>query len=366
MKIAIDGYELGRRASGVGRVTHNLVTHLQDVLSQDSFVVFTKEKLGLDLAFRCQEYVLPRRGGYLRWQNGPLRRALRREKSDVFMAPNYILPLFYQGESLLFEHDISVIVHPEWYTRRYTLPRRFLISASLARARRVVVPSEFTKGEILSRFPIDPLKILVCRYGVEEKFCRVAEEDCLAWKKKRGVDGKVIVGFLGALNRRRHLPLLVRAVELLRKDRPEVVLFLVGREVGSFSKTEIARLLSPEWVFWEPELPEEELPHFYSSLDVFAYLSEYEGFGFPPLEALACGTPVVLLARSSLEEIFSGLAFMVENVEAEEVARVLARALEDTVSRVRQLASFKERRNEFSWQRAALAIAHLLQNWPTG
>ena len=231
MKIAIDGYELGSGARGVGRLTHNLLVHLKDIMVEDTFLVYTKEQLGHYRFPQTKECTLPSRGGYLRWQNGPLRRALGREKPDIFIAPNYILPLFYRGEALLFEHDISVVSHPEWYARRYALTRRFLTARSLARARRVVVPSEFTRSEILSWFAISPEKILVCGYGVEEKFKRARVEDILAWRKEKGMAGKIVVGFLGALNRRRHLPLLVKGVELLRKDMPEVVLFLVGSDI---------------------------------------------------------------------------------------------------------------------------------------
>ncbi len=366
MKIAVDGYELGRNARGVGRVTHNLLLHLPEIMAEDIFIVYTKEELGYSRLSRARECPLPSRSGYLRWQNGPLRKALNLEKPDIFIAANYVLPLFYSGPSLLIEHDISVVTHPEWYGWRYAFPRRFLTGRSLARARRVIVPSEFIRTEILSRYALTPEKIVVCSWGIEEKFRRAEEEQIFAWKRKKGLAGKIVVGFLGALNRRRHLPLLVQAVELLRKEFSEVVLFLVGSDVGSYSQPEMARILSPEWVRWEEEIAEEELPLFYSSLNVFAFLSEYEGFGFPPLEALACGTPVVLLDRSSLGEIFSGMAFMVENPEAKEVARALASSLNDTLSRNLHLELFNQKRSHFSWKNTAQAVAHLLWHWPSG
>jgi len=362
MKIAVDGYELGRGARGVGRVTQNLLLHLPGIMEGDTFVVLVKQDISpLELP-SARVVVLPERGGFLRWQNGPLRRELRKEKPDLFIAANYILPLFFNGESLLIEHDISVVTHPEWYTRRYALPRRFLTARSLAKARRIIVPSEYIKTEILSRFAIDAARIHVCRWGIEEKFTRAAEEEVHAWRAKKGLTERVVVGFLGALNRRRHLPLLIRAVELLRRERPEAMLFIVGSDIGSFSRQELAQMFHPAWVRWERDLPEEELRLFYSSLDVFAFLSEYEGFGFPPLEALACGTPIVLLRRGALEEIFSDLAFMVEEPAAEEVAQALILSLTDTVSRRRKIELFADRRRDFSWANTAQKIARLLRN----
>jgi len=365
MKIAVDGYELGSGARGVGRVIHNLLSHLIHYLPDDAFVVYTKEKTGLLSKLRADEHVLSSRGGYLRWQNGPLRRAFRNDQPDIFFATNYILPLGHLPESLLSEHDISVVSHPEWYPRIYALTRKYLTARSLVKARRVVVHSEFARQEILSCFNLNPEKISVCGYGLEEKFRKASAGDVLEWKRKKGLAGKVIIGYLGALNRRRHIPVLVRAVGLLRRAIPETALLIVGKDVGSYSRQEMARFLSPEWVHWEPSLPEEELPLFYSSLDVFAFLSEYEGFGFPPLEALACGSPLVLLDRTSLGEIFSGLAFMVENPEEEEVREALAAALSDNAERERQLRLFGQRRSRFSWPNAARKIADILENWPS-
>lgn len=365
MKIAIDGYELGSGARGVGRVIHSLLFHLIDYLPDDVFVVYAREKTGLLSKLRADEHVLSSRGGYLRWQNGPLRRALRSDRPDIFIAPNYILPLGRLPESLLIEHDISVVSHPAWYPRTYALTRKYLTARSLVKAKRIVVPSEFTRQEILSCFKLNPEKISVCGYGLEEKFRKAGDGDIVEWKRKRGLTGKLIIGYLGALNKRRHVPVLVRAVGLLKGDLPEAVLIIIGKDVGSYSRQEMARFLSPPWVHWEPDLPEEELPLFYSSLDAFAFLSEYEGFGFPPLEALACGSPLVLLDRSSLREIFFGLAFMVENPEEREVKEALAAALSDKAERERQFGLFEQRRSRFSWQNTARKIADILGNWPS-
>ncbi|MDH7513561.1 MAG: glycosyltransferase family 1 protein [Clostridiales bacterium] len=366
MRIAVDGYELGSEARGVGRVVHNILVHLVDCLPDDDFIVYTKERVGLPLRLRAREHVLSSGGGYLRWLNGPLRRALLRDKPDIFFATNYLLPLRSPWESLLYEHDISVVSHPEWYPRMYALTRRFLTARSLVKARRVVVPSEFTRQEILSCFRLDPEKIFVCGHGLEEKFRKAGDKDVLEWKRKKGLEGKTVVGYLGALNKRRHIPVLVRAVELLKAEIPEIVLVIVGKDVRSFSRQEMAQFLSREWVRWEESLPEEELPLFFSALDVFAFLSEYEGFGLPPLEALACGSPLVLLDRPPLSEIFSGLAFMVERPEAGEVKKVLAAGLSDEARRDGQLRLFDERRGQFSWQSAARKIAGVLANWPSG
>lgn len=361
MKIAIDGYELGREARGVGRVLHNILLHSFDLLPDANFMVYTKEPVGKYTHSRVSEQVLPHRSSYLRWQNGPLRRALQASKPDIFIAFNYILPLSHPRESVLFEHDVSVVAHPEWYPHRYALTRKLLIRRSLKRAKLVIVPSEFTKQEILSFSGVETEKIHVLVYGVEESFRRASEEDILRWKAERGLAGKRVIGFLGSFFKRRHVPVLVGAVGLLRRECPEAMLYLVGKNFDGLSKKEMEKMPSREWVRWDPEVAEKELPLYYSSLDAFVFLSEYEGFGFPPLESLACGTPVVLLKRAALKEIFEGMAFMVDSPEEIEVARALRMALSDEAERGRSLGIFEQRRPEFAWPNVALEFSLLIR-----
>jgi glycosyltransferase involved in cell wall biosynthesis len=352
MKIALDGFELGRDAKGVGRVIHNLLGQLPDLLPDDRFLVFTKESIGKFSHTRVEEHLLPWQGGYLRWQNGHLYQALKKASPDLFIATNYVLPLLCPWKTILFEHDISVISHPEWYPRRYSIARRFLVGRSLKGADLVIVSSEFVKKEILDNFAVDRERIRVIGYGVEEKFRRAPEAEIRLYKEKKGLAGKKVIGFLGSIFKRRHIPELIRAVGVLRAGYPEVVLYLVGKDFGVLGGGGTATSM-PEWVLWEESLPEQELPVFYSSLDAFAYLSEYEGFGFPPLEALACGTLSVLLDGSSLGEIFSGLALLVAAPEPESIAASLRTAFTDGAKRAGLREEFDRRRERFSWKRAA-------------
>jgi glycosyltransferase involved in cell wall biosynthesis len=357
VKIALDGFELGSGAKGVGRVIHNLITRLPAFLPDDRFLVFTKEDTGEYARPRMEEHPLLWRGGYLRWQNGPLRRALKKTNPGLFIASNYVLPYFCPWKTVLFEHDISVISHPEWYPRRYAITRRFLVGRSLRRADLVVVSSEFVKKEILDSFGFGGERIRVIGYGVEEKFRRTAGARTDLWKRRKGLAGKKVIGFLGSIFERRHVPELIRAVGLLRAEFPETMLYLVGKDFGVLRRGGSAAPPLPDWVFWEESLPEEELPLYYSSLDALAYLSEYEGFGFPPLEALACGTPSVLLDGSSLGEVFSGLALLVGAPEPEAVAAALRTAMTDEAKRERLMDEFRRQRSRFSWEEAAQELA---------
>lgn len=360
MRIAVDGYELGREAKGVGRTVHNILSHLVDLRPADTFMVFSKENIRKFDRPNVVQYVLPSSGGYLRWLNWPLRRALKRADPHLLLATNYVLPLGRPWNSILFEHDVSAISHPEWYSRKYALTRKWLIRRSLNKAARIVVPSAFTRDEIQRHFEVAGHRVKVIWYGVEETFRRASEDDVLLWKRRKGLAGRRVLGCLGSLFRRRHVSALIQATRSLRRKIPEIALHLVGQNSGGLARDEIDEISRSDWIIWDRTLPEEDLPLYYSSLSAFAYLSEYEGFGFPPLEALACGTPVVLLNRASLQELFSDVAVMVGEPTREIVEPALWTAVVDEEMCRRLLVRFEARRKEFSWANTAGAVSDLI------
>lgn len=351
MIIAVDGYEIGPVSTGVGRVIHNLVMEMSSFLPHQ-FLVVTRERVS-DFTGRpnISSRVVPCPGGYFRWQNLTLRRELKKNKWDLFIAPNYTLPLGFRGPSVLLEHDISFVTHPGWFTRKEALKKKLLVGRSLKNASLIMTVSHFSRREILDCFPVAPGKIHVVHHGVENKFQPVSRGEVLKWKADNGFGDKKMIGFLGSIFNRRRLPLLVEAVEKVR-DRIPVGLHIVGKDM-TCPPQNIKSLLNRPWIRWDQELPDHLLPVFYSSLDVFAYLSEYEGFGLPPLEALSCETLPVLLNRTALAEIYPGIAVMVDQPKVDPVAAALISALTDESMRRSKMECFQRRRNYFTWKRAA-------------
>ncbi|MCX7973364.1 MAG: glycosyltransferase family 4 protein [Candidatus Aminicenantes bacterium] len=360
MRIVADGFELGPKGAGVSRVAKNIIPALASLFDDDLFFVLTRE---IALPFsrsNIQQIILPSgKRGYFRWQNGPFLRTCFRLKPHLLLAFNYTLPLICPWPSLLFVHDISLITHPEWFPRKTASWRSWLVKISLKQAKEVVVPSLATKNEILSHLKIREDKLNVVYYGLEDKFEPVAEEYRRGFKQAKGLTGRRIIGFLGSIFRRRHLPLLVSAVGCLRSEFPDLSLYVIGED-RTYPPQNVSSLLNQEWIRWEKFLPEIELPLFYSSCDVFVYLSEYEGFGLPPLEALACGTVPVVLSRSSLEEIFAEMAFLVDELNPETVALAIREALVNRDKRELLRKRFIERRSDFSWSKAVEKIAEII------
>jgi len=307
------------------------------------------------------QYVLLPDKGYFRWQNGPFWKKLKQIDPDVLIAFNYTLPLFCKGKSILFEHDVSFVSHPEWFPFREAVKRKHLVRRSLKRCDVVITHSIFSKNEILRHFSLDAEKIKVIYHGVDEMFKRASSELVEQWKALKGLQGKRVVGFLGSIFNRRHIPELVEAMSLLRKEDQRLFLYIAGKDLTCPSQN-IDRLLDKDWIRWEKEIKESELPVFYSSLEAFAYLSEYEGFGLPPLESLACGTVPVLLNKASLAEVFADKAFMVESPDVEHISQGLEKALTDSGKKDSMLTRFAEQRMDYSWNRAAAEFTRVLES----
>jgi glycosyltransferase involved in cell wall biosynthesis len=360
MRIVVDGYELGPQGAGVGRVAKNILPALASRREETRFFVLTRE---IALPFsrqNIQQIVLPSSGGYFRWQNGPFWRACQQLDPDLILAFNYTLPLICPWPSLLFVHDLSLLSHPEWFPPRTARWRRLVLRYSLRRANLLIVPSKATAEEVDRHLKTKKNRVRIIYYGVEDKFNRARPEAVQRWKEARGLGSRRVIGFLGSIFRRRHLPLLVAAVNNLRPEWPDLFLYVVGQD-RTHPAEDIASLLSPDWIRWDEFLPETDLPLFYSACEALAYLSEYEGFGLPPLEALACGTIPVVLNRSSLGEILKGMAEFVEETTVEAVTKALRRAITDETRGNEIRRNFETRREMFSWSQAAAKVADCLR-----
>ncbi len=361
MKIAVDCFEVNEKATGAGRVIDNILNDLLDLLADHEFFIFSRNLIEGYSRDHVRQFVIPWEKGYFRWQNGPFWKGLKRVDPDLLLASNYTLPFFNRWKSILIVHDISPLAHPEWYPRKTALTRKFLIRRSLRKSDLLITPSEFTKKEIVRLSPIEHKKIKVITLGVEERFKKSSFEEILQWKKRKGLEGKKVIGYLGSIFNRRNIPGLVRAMELLRKEFPETFLYLVGKDL-THPPLAIPKLLEREWIRWEEFIDEKELSLFYSAIDAFAYLSEYEGFGLPPLEAIACGTVPIVLNLSSLKEIYRDMAIMVETSEPEEIKEALKKAITEERIKKDILTRFSQKRRQFSWERVASRISFLIKD----
>ena len=352
MKIALDGACLSPRLTGVGRYFQSLLEELLPLDTANEYTLFLKENFATRLDFpNLHTHVLARPGSYLIWQNTLLRKAVLRGGFELFWSANYTLPFFLPITSLLTVHDISWKARPGDYSPLNRLYRNLAGARSFRKAGAIFTDSDFSRDEIIRRASVPAAKVKRVHLGVDERFHRAAAGEIEAWKTGHGLAGKRLIGFLGNFFKRRHVPELIAAREILGKRHPDTVLLLIGENHGV---PESALKKNTADVRWLRRLPENELNAFYSSLSLFLYVSEYEGFGLPPMEALNCGTVSLLLRRSSLEELYGDIALFVDRPDPEIVAAAISQFLRPEQDTRRQLlANWQVRKPYFSWKRAA-------------
>ena len=286
---------------------------------------------------------MPGAGG-TRWEQGALAAAIRADRPDVLFAPGYTAPLRVRAPLVVAMHDVSFAAHPEWFTWREGARRRFIARRSARKARLVLTISEFSRQQIEEHLGIAASKIRVIPLGVGVP----------AGGTRAGREPMVL--FVGTVFNRRHVPALIDAFALLARAHPALRLEIVGgNRTHPFEDLEAVveasglagRVRIRDWV------DDEELIGLYRRASAFAFLSEYEGFGLTPLEALAAGIPPVVLDRPALREVLGDAARFVATPDAHAVAAGLQAALFDPAERQRLLAAAGAVLGRYDWRRTA-------------
>jgi glycosyltransferase involved in cell wall biosynthesis len=224
------------------------------------------------------------------------------------------------------------------------------------KAQKIIAISYNTKKDIMSLLQIPEEKIVVIHSAVGKEFHKIKDEGKLKEIKRKYQTGEKFILDVGTLEPRKNLTFLVKAYNLaLKSGKINHNLVLTGKKGWYYeSLFELIRKLKLEnKVILPGYVPDEDLPYLYNAADLFCFPSLYEGFGFPPLEALSCGTPVVAANNSSIPEVVSGAGILLDIVDekiwAENIVKVLSnRALQDELKQ-----KGLEQAKKFSWEKTA-------------
>lgn len=293
------------------------------------------------------------------WEQVSLPSVLHRLQASLYHGLAFVAPL--RGPDIprvITVHDLSFVHFPETLPAWKARYLRLFTRLSLQRATRVITVSENTRRDVLRWVSLPEDRVVTVYNGVEERFRPLPAQDVARWRERRGLP-KTFVLYLGTLQPRKNLETLIRAFAHWRQDAPpfhrEVVLVLAGAR-GWFYDT-LFRLVEDlglrKHIFFPGYVPSDELPYWYNAATVFAYPSLFEGFGLPVLEAMACGTPVLAAATSSLPEIVGDAGILLPPDDVEAWTEALGRMLADPDLRATLAQAGRARASQFSWQRAA-------------
>jgi glycosyltransferase involved in cell wall biosynthesis len=349
LRIGVDAREIIGDATGVGRYLAELLQRwtVRPDAELRKFVLFVPTAPLRPLpAAHVDVRVLPAAHAGTWWEQTALRRAARREPLDVFFAPAYTAPLGLRVPLALTIHDVSFLAHPEWFRPRERLRRRWLTRRSARAASVVFTDSAFSRDEILRHIPLDPARVDVIAPGVSPRH-QVA----------RSPAPDPLVLFVGSVFNRRRLPQLIAAFALATADRPKARLVIVGSN-RTWPLQDLESIAAEHGVRERVEVRsyvgDAELAILYSQASIFAFLSEYEGFGLTPLEALAAGVPVLVLDTPVAREVYGPAATYVPRAADEaQTAGLLRAALDGSTGTHATLQHAHSVLQRYSWEDAA-------------
>ena len=295
----------------------------------------------------------------LLWHHLRLPRLVSTGGFDILHEPVPLLPFLNSAPSVITVLDLTPLLFPEHFSFKFRSYFRWTLPQALRRAKAVVCISEHSRQDLLKAFPIDPAKVHTVYPGVDHARFHSQVTLDRAWAKSAGIE-KPYVLHVGTLFYRKNIPVLLRAVARMGDagtwgDRQLVV---GGAEMPGLRGAEdiyktIDELKLKDIVVLTGRVPVEQLAGLYAGAEALVMPSLYEGFGFPVVEAMACGTPVICSNVSSLPEVAGMAAITFDPQNDATLAVHLERVLSDEKLREEMQRKGLEQARAFTWQRAA-------------
>lgn len=363
VRIGIDARKL--HDFGIGTYIRNLLRQLARLDRDTEFVVLARpadcETVGsLGENFRA---VPETAANYSVAEQIRIPFALRREGVTLFHAPHYVLPPLVTCRSVVTIHDCIHLMFPQYLPSRLALTyARTSIALASRRATRVLTVSESSKRDILRFVDVPADKIDVIYNAYDEQFgIEPLEENVIRVRERYQLHDEFVL-YAGNVKPHKNLERLIEAFDLVRKrGLDHLKLVLIGDEISRYAalRRAVHKHQLHKYVRFLGYLPEETLAVMYRLAGVFVFPSLYEGFGLPPLEAMASGTPVVTSNVSSLPEVAGGAAVLVDPYRPEAIADGIERVLCDETLRRDLRAKGLARARQFSWEASVTRVREI-------
>ena len=366
MRIGIDYTAAVNQTAGIGRFTRGLVSALADVDQDNEYVLFYTQPHGPSRGplfpdhpnFQERSIPVSDRTLTIIWYRLglPLAIDLFTGAVDLFYFPNYVQPPLRRGASVVTVHDLSFLMVPECADAGLRAHLERVVPASVAAADFITADSENTRNDIIALLDVPEERVEVVYGGLEPSLRRVEDQAILEGIRRKYRLHFPFILHVGVIEPRKNLCRLIQAYQLVReRTRLPHKLVIAGGLGWLYHDVfrEVEELHLGDDVVFPGFVPDQDLPALYSLADVLAYPSLYEGFGFPPLEAMACGTPVVCSNSSSLPEVVGDAAITVSPTDVEALADGLITVLEDHRVQAELVEKGHKRARLFTWEASA-------------
>ncbi len=344
---------------GIGTYVQNLVRSLAQIDDENRYFIISGARHHMEIAELPENFrfVQANAGGYTLREQTSIPWRIFRRRLDLFHATHYVLPYLVPSKTVVSIHDIIHLLFPQFLPNRFAFfYAQRMVRHSLARGDRIITDSQNTKTDLLATFPVDGRKIRVVYLGVAERFrARVAPE-AIAETLDRFDVAKPYALFVGNPKPHKNLDNVLRAFAralALQTFEGDLVCVGAGPEQSEKIRHAADRLGLAGRLHVLGRVPSADLPAIYQGARLFVYPTLYEGFGFPVVEAMASGTPVITSNTSALKEIAEGYADLVNPLDVEAMAEAIVHSMTDAEHRGALRKLGERRAADFTWEATA-------------
>lgn len=375
MRVGINAHLLAftanYRQAGLSRYIYEMVCQLPRVEPQLDFTAFVgngqlpsdfSTALPPNISFSRSRFPTVKADVRIAWEQFALPFASGRARLDLLFCPVNVRPFIAICPTVITIHDVIFLHYPQAFHPLKRMYLRTMTSWSARHATHVIAVSEATRQDVIKLLGVPPRRITSVHNGVGTQFKPYSRQEKEVFKREKGVEGRVVL-YIGTLEPRKNVTTLLKAFAAIASEPVlQDVMLVVGGSKGwyydeIFSMAERLGLTSCGRVRFLGRVPDEELPLWYNIATLCAYPSLYEGFGLPPLEAMACGTPVVVSNTSALPEVVGEAGILAAPEDVGAWSEAMRRLLEDGEMAQQLSRKGLEQAAKFSWERSAQETA---------
>ncbi|MDQ3193184.1 MAG: glycosyltransferase family 4 protein [Bacteroidota bacterium] len=349
------------KLEGIGRFSYETLKRITTQHPEHTFVFIFDRKYDKEFVFSSN--VIPVVIGpqarhpilFYIWFEFAVKKILTKYKADIFVSPDGYLSLSTTVKSLAVIHDLNFEHYPKDLPFLVSKYYRYFFSRFAKKADRVATVSDFSKQDIINNYKISEDKIDVIYNGASESFKPINEEEALSIKEKY-TQGKPYFLFVGSIHPRKNIENLFKAFDLFRKkSKAEVKLVIAGEKYYWTSEMQqvYESLEFKNEIIFTGRINDQELTKVMAGALALTYISYFEGFGIPLIEAMQCDVPVITSNKTALPEIAGNAALITDPFSLESIANAMHAIYSHPNLRQELIKQGRIRRNDFSWQKTS-------------
>jgi len=353
MILGIDTREIQNGVvTGIGRSLANLINYFIKFDTKHTLILFSEKRLPVNFNGQVRQVNLNKCATFI-WDQIKIPKALSEHSVDLFYSPYYKTPLLTNISIVSQILDLMFLNHP-YYKNNLTVSQKLYYAifgkAFARKSLSIITDSVHAKNDIIKLWRINPKKITVIPLGLADRYKPVTDKNLLnRIRSKLNLPQKYIL-YLGNFKPHKNVSSLIKAFKIVENKFPDYKLILAGTldEHGIKTKDYVIRQDLKNKVLFTDTIREKDYPEAILSMaDLFVFPTLYEGFGLPPLEAMACGTPVVTSNLTSVPEVIGDAGVLVNPLDIEELSGAISNLLEDPEKRAQYSEKGLKRAQKF-------------------